>query len=600
MWGWCWVFVHPLQLHILLWVHMLMWLLLLLQVNTQQLDDQLVASFLPQQQPTPSSSSSSDEDSGVGSSNSGSNLWGGGVGSDSEGRVAPPSYGHSPEKDLNSLLVLRRGYSSEQQRGRWLLQKLDYLQLLLIKRAFTAVAQLGSHTAHSLTTAAAAALTNNSSSGSSSRRKTPRRQQQQQARRDSSSGSLPSGSQGTSVEAKPKRTPAAAAAAGGARRKATAAAATKNSKTLSSSGSFRGGWLRRLLGGSGSSRSSSSSSSSSTVSRTDSFGRPFVTNAADSRTQQADDAIQPSSSSSSSSSGHHCGNGSSDASSGSNDSCDGSSTGPSVEEGLLSMALLRHQGDWGSSGSNGTDSSSSSSSSSDDGAVLVSQQSLQQQPPQQQQQHVQQRRRRQRPSLLSRLRGRVEEGLCRAAYTLSDWGLIPRMDVVPLERFEAAFPLTEAPRLEPLYIEKATLPDILDPVLHARFPWWAPPAGGRSTAGDSSSSSSNGVAEFPDTAADGSSSSDYSRDVINDSGSSSLLRTFLQQVEIVEPTFRQLLVVYRKKPRVQRWRRLRELAGMAETAPPGRREPIQLQVNYLFSCQGSSRHLLAAWLLGPC
>jgi hypothetical protein len=39
----------------------------------------------------------------------------------------------------------RRGYSSEQQRGRWLLQKLDYLQLLLVKRAIGGLTRLGGH-----------------------------------------------------------------------------------------------------------------------------------------------------------------------------------------------------------------------------------------------------------------------------------------------------------------------------------------------------------------------------------------------------------------------------------------------------------------------
>lgn len=44
-----------------------------------------------------------------------------------------------------------------------------------------------------------------------------------------------------------------------------------------------------------------------------------------------------------------------------------------------------------------------------------------------------------------------------------------RMDVTPLEQFEAAFPFSEAPRLQPLYIEKAALPDILDPLLQERY-----------------------------------------------------------------------------------------------------------------------------------
>jgi hypothetical protein len=43
------------------------------------------------------------------------------------------------------LSSCRRGYSSEQQRGRWLLQKLDYLQLLLVKRAIGGLTRLGGH-----------------------------------------------------------------------------------------------------------------------------------------------------------------------------------------------------------------------------------------------------------------------------------------------------------------------------------------------------------------------------------------------------------------------------------------------------------------------
>jgi hypothetical protein len=202
------------------------------------------------------------------------------------------------------------------------------------------------------------------------------------------------------------------------------------------------------------------------------------------------------------------------------------------------------------------------------------QQQQQREDEEEQQQQQQRRRRRWRlggrpPSVLSRLRTRVQDSACRAAYTLSDWGLIPRMDVIPLERFEAAFPLTEAPRLQPLYIEKATLPDILDPVLQARFPWL-------NTSGSSSSGSGSGRLQLQSTAADGG-TSDESSDVNEKPGG--LLRAFVQPVEIVEPTFRQLLVLYRRKPRVGRWKAVRErLTGKTDSAPATKREVIQLQV----------------------
>jgi hypothetical protein len=202
---------------------------------------------------------------------------------------------------------------------------------------------------------------------------------------------------------------------------------------------------------------------------------------------------------------------------------------------------------------------------------------------QEQQGQQQQRRRpfRRRPALLTRLRTRVEDSLCRAAYTLSDWGLIPRMEATSLERFEQEFPLTEAPRLQPLYIEKATLPDVLDPVLHARFPWLAPPGSTSSTQdgrdGSDGSTGTTGVA----TAADGSTSSTGDASSSSEAASSrrGVLQTFWQPVDVVEPTFRQLLVVYRRKPRVGRWRRLRErVLGKDDSAPAARRNPIQLQV----------------------
>ncbi|KAF6257771.1 hypothetical protein COO60DRAFT_1196495 [Scenedesmus sp. NREL 46B-D3] len=61
------------------------------------------------------------------------------------GSGGPAAVPAGQPKETESLLVLRRGYSSEQQQGRWLLQKLDYLQLLLVKRAIGGLTRLGGH-----------------------------------------------------------------------------------------------------------------------------------------------------------------------------------------------------------------------------------------------------------------------------------------------------------------------------------------------------------------------------------------------------------------------------------------------------------------------
>ena len=46
-------------------------------------------------------------------------------------------------------------------------------------------------------------------------------------------------------------------------------------------------------------------------------------------------------------------------------------------------------------------------------------------------------------------------------FVLSDWGLVPRLGVTRLEVFDRVYPIREPERLKPLYIQKASLPDIL-------------------------------------------------------------------------------------------------------------------------------------------
>jgi hypothetical protein len=53
-------------------------------------------------------------------------------------------------------------------------------------------------------------------------------------------------------------------------------------------------------------------------------------------------------------------------------------------------------------------------------------------------------------------------------FLLSDWGLVPRLGVTPLEVFDRVYPIKEPGRLKPLYIQKASLPDILGKELRAR------------------------------------------------------------------------------------------------------------------------------------
>jgi hypothetical protein len=64
-------------------------------------------------------------------------------------------------------------------------------------------------------------------------------------------------------------------------------------------------------------------------------------------------------------------------------------------------------------------------------------------------------------STLRRLQQRLVESGRQLAEAMSDWGLIPRLGVIPLEEFEEVYPVREPGRLRPLYIQKASLPDIL-------------------------------------------------------------------------------------------------------------------------------------------
>lgn len=64
-------------------------------------------------------------------------------------------------------------------------------------------------------------------------------------------------------------------------------------------------------------------------------------------------------------------------------------------------------------------------------------------------------------STLRRLQRRLVESGQQLAEAMSDWGLIPRLGVIPLEQFEEVYPVQEPGRLRPLYIQKASLPDIL-------------------------------------------------------------------------------------------------------------------------------------------
>jgi hypothetical protein len=141
----------------------------------------------------------------------------------------------------------------------------------------------------------------------------------------------------------------------------------------------------------------------------------------------------------------------------------------------------------------------------------------------------------------------------------------------------------EPPRFQPLFIEKATLPDIMDPVIEPHLKWLGR---NRSQNPDGSSSSRDSISAATGST-DGSSaiSSWESAAASIDSRSSSssgggLLQTLLEPVEIVEPTFRQMLVVYRKKPKPERWREAWFKLTGQKVAAVARRSTIQLQVGF--------------------
>ncbi|KAF6257770.1 Prismane-like protein [Scenedesmus sp. NREL 46B-D3] len=90
-----------------------------------------------------------------------------------------------------------------------------------------------------------------------------------------------------------------------------------------------------------------------------------------------------------------------------------------------------------------------------------------------------------------------------------------------------------------------------------------------STDGSSSISSWESAAASIEGSAGSSSSTSTS--------SGGLLQTLLEPVEIVEPTFRQMLVVYRKKPRPEWWRGAWFKLTGQKVAPVARRSSIQLQ-----------------------
>jgi hypothetical protein len=145
------------------------------------------------------------------------------------------------------------------------------------------------------------------------------------------------------------------------------------------------------------------------------------------------------------------------------------------------------------------------------------------------------------------------------------------------------YPLVEPPRFQPLFIEKATLPDIMDPVIEPHLRWLGRsrsqnPNGSRSSsdsvsAATCSTDGSSAISSWESAAAsiDGTSSSS--------SSSGGLLQTLLEPVEIVEPTFRQMLVVYRKKPKPERWREAWFKLTGQKVAAVARRSTIQLQVS---------------------
>eukprot|EP00879_Flechtneria_rotunda_P011142 GHRR01011640.1.p1 GENE.GHRR01011640.1~~GHRR01011640.1.p1 ORF type:complete len:553 (+),score=248.04 GHRR01011640.1:1485-3143(+) len=201
------------------------------------------------------------------------------------------------------------------------------------------------------------------------------------------------------------------------------------------------------------------------------------------------------------------------------------------------------------------------------------------------------------PKLLQRPVARLQLRFRVLSHMLSAWGIIPRMDVTPLHNFDQMYPLSEPARLQPLYIEKATLPDILDPLLEPHIPSPTQALDGIAHRAEGSYDSSGRISSNGSSSdyvgvsscsitperSDNNGSISRSGNGSSDSGSHrhssnsarpGLLQTFWNPVEVVEPTFRQLLVVHRKKPRLPRWRWL----GGQQQAANSRQLPIQIQV----------------------
>jgi hypothetical protein len=114
------------------------------------------------------------------------------------------------------------------------------------------------------------------------------------------------------------------------------------------------------------------------------------------------------------------------------------------------------------------------------------------------------------------------------------------------------FPLTEPPRFKPIFIEKATLPDILDPVIQPRLQWLAGnrPAAGNSPAAGSSDGSSNALTTPTPHAAAAAAADNDDRSTGElegqaGGGSPPVVWSFWQPIDLVTPTFLQMLVVYR-------------------------------------------------------
>lgn len=137
------------------------------------------------------------------------------------------------------------------------------------------------------------------------------------------------------------------------------------------------------------------------------------------------------------------------------------------------------------------------------------------------------------PRPAARLAARTRAWAKRVVAVLSDWGMWPRSNVVPLDQFDEAFPLLHEPsRLPPLHIEKASLPDLLDPLLDGRaLPPPPPPRAQKTPLSSSDESQTSAAARWR------------------------LLPALLSRIEVVEPTFSQLLVVHRRVRRPAWWRR---------------------------------------------